>query len=130
MFPMQTQAEMHTELEIVKEQQHGTKAVLTMIIEECNTNWKQIVADKEETNDTLRIFRECLARLDQAMDKPKSNQSPRRKIARPTKPPEQTNMSVTENSDDKSFGSIQSHHTPQNNAPRSDVEMKDVAGGN
>jgi hypothetical protein len=28
----QTQTEMHTELEIVKEQQHGTKAVLTMII--------------------------------------------------------------------------------------------------
>ena len=126
----ETKAEMHTELEIVKEQQHGTKAVLTMVIEECNTNRKQIAADKEETDDTLRIFRECLLRLDQAMDKPKSNQSPRRKIARPTKPPEHANMSVTENSDDESFGTIQSHHTPPNTAPRSDVEMRDVAGGN
>jgi hypothetical protein len=84
----QTQTEMHTEMEIVKEQQHGTKAVLTMIIKECNNNRKQIKADKEETNNTLKMFRESLALLDRAMDKPKSNQLPRRKIARPRNSPQ------------------------------------------
>ena len=65
--------------------------------------------------------------LDLAMDKPSSTESPRRKNPRPTLPPEQTNMSVNNNSDEESYETVQ---PKPNTAPKSDDEMRVAAGGN
>ena len=123
-----SQAEIQAKIQLVKENQNATKQVLKTVIEEVTNNFTQIQANKKETDNTLKMFRDALALLDKAMDKPSSNQSPRRKILRPTLPPEEIYMSVEGNSDDDSYGTVQSQ-TP-NNAPKSDDEMTVAAGGN
>ena len=70
-----------------------------------------------------------MALLNQAMAKPKNAESPRRKIRRPTLPPEDVNMNVNEDSDETSDGA-KNYHNNNNKAPRSDNEMTVAAGGN
>ena len=126
MILLQKQAQ--TEMRDLQEHQAGTKAVLEAVVNSCTKNRKQIEEYKEETDNTLLRFRESLALLDQAMAKPKNTESPRRKIRRPTLPPEDANMHVNEDSDDASHGTVNSNNN--NKAPRSNDEMTVAAGGN
>jgi hypothetical protein len=123
-----SQAEIQADINCVKEHQNVTKEILTTLGEEVSNNFKQIQKNKKDTDDTLKKFRAALALLDQAMDKPASKESPRRKIRRPTLPPEDVNMQGNEDSDDASYGSVNSFNS--NKAPRSDDEMTVAAGGN
>jgi septal ring factor EnvC (AmiA/AmiB activator) len=127
----QTQIEMQEEMKDLKNHQTGTKAVLGAVVESCNKNQQQLEDHKKDTNNRLQKFRESLLLLDLAMDKPSSTKSPRRKNPRLTLPPEQTNMSVDNNSDEESYGTVQPKpNTAPNTAPKSDDEMRVAAGGN
>ena len=125
---METKAEMKAEMSEMKGHQEGTKQVIGAVVEAVNKNRKQIAADKKETDNTLKKFREALILLDKAMDKPSNTESPRRKISRPTLPPEEANTDMGEDSDGESQGS--EYTTKSTNAPRSDDEMTVAAGGN
>ena len=123
-----SQAEIHADINCVKEHQNATKEILTTLGEEVANNFQQIQKNKRDTDDTLKKFRAALVLLDQAMDKSPSKELPRRKIRRPTLPPEGVNMQGDEDSDDASYGSVNSLNT--NKAPRSDDKMTVAAGGN
>ena len=106
----------------------ATKEILKTVCEEVTKNFKQIKANKRETKNTLMKFRAALVLLDEAMDKPPSKELPRRKIRQPTLPPKNANMKVDEDSDDASYGTVNSSNN--NTALRSDNEMTVAAGGN
>ena len=126
----QAQTELKTEMLDLKQNQHGTNGVLEAVVKSCDRNRMQIASYKKETDNTLRQFRESLALLDQLMpQQTNKNESPRRKIRRPTLPPEEPNMSVEENSDDESDAPASSTNN-SHQAPKSDDEMKVAAGGN
>jgi deoxyribodipyrimidine photolyase len=129
MILLQKQAQ--TEMRDLQQHQAGTKAVLEAVVDSCAKNRTQIEEFKEETENTLMRFRESLALLDQAMAKPTNAASPRRKIRRPTLPPEDADMYEDDDSDAASNGVQQHHHNNKNNkAPKSDDEMTVAAGGN
>jgi hypothetical protein len=123
----QTQTEMQEEMKDLKNHQTGTKAVLEAVVESCSKNRQQLEDHKKDTDNRLQKFRESLLLLDLAMDKPSSTESPRRKNPRPTLPPEETSMSVDDNSDEESDGNAQPKQTP---APKSDDQTRVAAGGN
>jgi hypothetical protein len=123
-----SQAEIQTDINCVKEHQNATKVILTTSGEEVSNNFQQIQENKKDTDNTLKKFQAALVLLDQAMDKPTSKESPRRKIRRPTLPPKDINMHDDEDGDDESYGSVNSLNN--NKAPRSDDEMTVAAGGN
>jgi hypothetical protein len=123
-----SQAEIQADINCVKEHQNVTKEILTTLGEEDSNNFKQIQKNKRDTDDTLKKFRAALVLLDQAMDKAASRESPRRKIRQPTLPPKDVNMQGDEDSDDASYGSVNSFNT--NKAPRSNDEMTVATGGN
>jgi hypothetical protein len=100
---------------------------VTECVAAINTHTAQAKKDKKDTDNKLAQFRKSLALFDSMMAQSQQEQeSPPRKISRPTLPPEGDHMETTEDDDDDSYATINS----QNQAPRSDDEMNAVAGGN
>ena len=121
-----SQLETQEDIACIKSNQNTTKEILTTLGVEVNKNFKQIQEHKKESDNTLSKFRKALEALDEAMNH-QIKESPRRKIRRPTKPPEHATMDYEEDSDDASYGSFNSSNN--NKAPRSDDEMKVAADG-
>ena len=74
-------------------------------------------------------FRKSIALFDSMMEKPQQkSESPRRKMPRPSLPPEDQKMSTKEDSEEEQ--EYEDNSYTNNKAPKSDDKMKVVAGGN
>ena len=79
-------------------------------------------------HEMMKTFRQSIAIFDGMIRKSEERESsPRRKIARPTLPPE-SYASNSNDSNEESYKSIESLNN--NKAPQSDDEMNIVASGN
>ena len=85
--------------------------------------------DNEDTDNKLTQFRKSIALFDSMMTPTEQQQSesPRRKMSRPSLPPEEDKMTIEEDSEGEHEKG--NKHTG-NNAPKSDDKKEVVAGGN
>jgi hypothetical protein len=116
---LKLQRESKEEFKTFKEEtvQRVTKCVTAI-----NTHTTQAKKDNK-----LAQFQKSLALFDSMMAQSQQEQeSPPRKISRPTIPPEGDYTRTTEDDDNDSYATLSS----QNQAPQSDDEMNVVAGGN
>ena len=121
------QKEAKVEMTKFKDFQVETIDAVQSIMDEVEAQGVTAKKNKADTDDKLMQFRKSLALFDNMMnDSKQQNESPPRKMSRPSLPPENNNMKIAEESDEESDQSMYSTNT----APKSDDKTKVVAGGN
>jgi hypothetical protein len=123
------QKEAKVEMAKFKDFQTETIGTVQSIMDKVKSQGVEAKRNKEDTNNKLMQFRKLIALFDSMMTTAKQQQSesPRRKMPRPSLPPEEYNMKIAEDSEEEQDSD---NKTTINKAPKSDDKMKVVAGGN
>ena len=123
------QKEAKVEMAKFKDFQIETIDTVQTIMDEVESQGIKAKKNKEDTDNKLMQFRKSIALFDSMMNTPTQQQSesPRRKMPRPSLPPEEDNMKIAENSDEERDND---NINTNKKAPKSDDKTKVVAGGN
>ena len=123
------QKEAKVEMAKFKDFQVKTINTVQSIMDGVESQGVEAKKNKEDTDNKLMQFRKSIALFDSMMTTPKQQQSEllRRKMPRPSLPPEEDSMKIAEDSEEEHDND---NKNTNNKAPKSNDKVRVVAGGN